>query len=400
MESHRRGELTEAVVVAELIRRGIPVLRPFGDNERYDVVAETPEGSLLKLQVKTGRLLNGTVTFEGISMHTNSQGNVYKPYDGDVDYFLVYSHDIERLYLVPEEEVGSSMALRVDPPKRTDPKINPAADYEFDRNWPLVNEDTVRKPEFEGTGGWSTSYTNRGPIQAFEAMGVPVYRYTGSDSTFIAEIDDRSLLRIETRRLYEDNGRLRVNPTESKTDSKNGTTHYALYTPARDETYLMDAAEFDPSLSLRTDDPDQVQHNTRWAEDYRLESVWPPDGAPTVAPKSAVGAAVEQFEALGVPVGFVRDDTVPYDLLVEAEEGFTRIAVAPVWPSRGCLRLKPDSCENIDAFVIYYREKDACYIVDAAEFDRSISLRIDEPAKADPTINWAAEYELENRWPV
>jgi hypothetical protein len=54
MESHRKGELTETVVIADLIQRGIPVSRPFGDNERYDAIAESPSGRLYRLQIKTG----------------------------------------------------------------------------------------------------------------------------------------------------------------------------------------------------------------------------------------------------------------------------------------------------------------------------------------------------------
>ena len=152
MESHRKGELTEAVVVAELKRRKIPVSRPSGDNERYDLIAETPDGVLLKLQVKTGRLKRGTVVFDGVSMHMNSRGNVRKPYDGDVDYFTVYCHELEELYLIPEERVGSSMALRVDPPKRPDPKINPAEAYQFDERWP--REGTDEEPEYQT---WTTA---------------------------------------------------------------------------------------------------------------------------------------------------------------------------------------------------------------------------------------------------
>lgn len=67
MDAHRKGELTEAAVLAELKRHGIPVLTPFGDNQRYDMVVETPAGELLTLQIKTGRLSNGIITF-----HTKS----------------------------------------------------------------------------------------------------------------------------------------------------------------------------------------------------------------------------------------------------------------------------------------------------------------------------------------
>jgi hypothetical protein len=136
LESHEKGDATEAAVVAELKRRAIPVARPFGDNQRYDAVAETSGGDLLKIQIKTGWLADGKVHFHGKSQHTNSTGNVYERYDGDVDYFVVYSDDLDELYLIDESEFETKMALRVDPPKQSDSSINWAEDYRFDANWP------------------------------------------------------------------------------------------------------------------------------------------------------------------------------------------------------------------------------------------------------------------------
>lgn len=136
MESHRKGELTEAIVVAELKRRHVPVSLPFGDNERYDAVIETPQGDLLKVQIKTGRLTEGKIEFHGKSQHTNSTGNVYKRYDGDVDYFIVYCDEIDSMYLIQESSFEESISLRIEEPKQVHKTINWAKDYEFDANWP------------------------------------------------------------------------------------------------------------------------------------------------------------------------------------------------------------------------------------------------------------------------
>lgn len=399
MESHRKGELTEAVVLAELARKEIPVSRPFGDNERYDVVVETPRGKLLKLQIKTGRLTDGTVVFKGFSMHTNSRGNVRKPYDGDVDYFAVYCHELEELYLVPEERVGSSMTLRVDPPKRPDPKINPAEAYQFDQRWPPDESDEY--PEYET---WTTSKDRSVTrvVEALEAMGVTAYRKAHGTSVcdIVAEATTGPV-HLTVRTVTEADGRLQTSRGGDENDRRDADTdHYALYCPSREQTYLVATDEFGATLSLRTDDPEQVQHDTRWAEDYRLEAVWPPDGLPNVSPKSAVGAVSDEFERLGVQVGVVHDESVPYDLLAAAGGEFRRVAVVPAWRSRGCLRLKPDRRENVDAYVLYHRGSDTCYVVNADRFDRSISLRVEPAAKPDPRINEADAFELERNWPV
>lgn len=137
METHRKGDLTEAIVIAELTKRHVPVSIPFGDNERYDIVVETPTGELLRTQVKTGWFSDGTIRVKGHSQHTNSTGNTYKLYDSaDVDYFLAYCYELETMYWIREDGFGSSIHLRVEEPKQLKPNINWAEDYEFDANWP------------------------------------------------------------------------------------------------------------------------------------------------------------------------------------------------------------------------------------------------------------------------
>lgn len=131
METHRKGDLTETIVVTELKRRQIPVSRPIGDNERYDLVAESGR-DLHRLQVKTSWVTEGTIRFHGKSQHTNAQGNVYEIYDGDVDYFVVYVDELETIYLIPESTFETDMRLRVEEPDQRDRTINWAENYEFE----------------------------------------------------------------------------------------------------------------------------------------------------------------------------------------------------------------------------------------------------------------------------
>lgn len=124
VDSHRRGDLTELLVAAELKKRGIAVSEPIGNNERYDLVLEQPSGALLRAQVKTGRLKDGTIRFKGVSQHTNSAGHVYKPYGNDIDCFLVYCYDTDQTFLLNSNEVGTKMYLRVEEPKKRTSQVN------------------------------------------------------------------------------------------------------------------------------------------------------------------------------------------------------------------------------------------------------------------------------------
>ena len=52
MNSKSKGQLSEARALYEFQKYNIPVCVPWGDNERYDLIAEF-NGKLNKIQVKT-----------------------------------------------------------------------------------------------------------------------------------------------------------------------------------------------------------------------------------------------------------------------------------------------------------------------------------------------------------
>jgi hypothetical protein len=136
LEPHRKGDATEAAVIAELKRRDLSVSIPFGDNERYDVALESISGDFHRCQIKTGNQKNGCVKFWGRSTHTNSTGQVFKHYDDNIDYFLVYSWEYEELFMIPVDAVGDGMQVRVEKAEKEVPHTNPAEQYQFDNRWP------------------------------------------------------------------------------------------------------------------------------------------------------------------------------------------------------------------------------------------------------------------------
>lgn len=103
------GERVEAIVLAELVKRGVAVSLPFGNNQRYDLVVDDGAG-LKKAQVKSGRLTNGAVKFNVCS--ANGFSGKSRPYAGEVDLFLVYCEDTPKVYNVPAHTVGSKTCSR------------------------------------------------------------------------------------------------------------------------------------------------------------------------------------------------------------------------------------------------------------------------------------------------
>jgi hypothetical protein len=126
------GQRTEAIVLAELVKRGHKVLVPFGTNHRYDFVLDTADG-FLRVQCKTGRLYHGVIRFNTVSIRSNTKQTFRRPYRGDADVFLIYCPETDRVYAVDVEEAASGKgALRVAPTANSQAKgVRWAAEYEL-----------------------------------------------------------------------------------------------------------------------------------------------------------------------------------------------------------------------------------------------------------------------------
>jgi PD-(D/E)XK endonuclease len=126
------GQRTEAIVLAELVKRGHRVLIPFGTNHRYDFVLDMGD-QFLRVQCKTGRLRSGRIIFKTESVRSNTRVSLRRSYHGEADLFLIYCPQTDRVYALPVEEANlSEGSLRVDPTENCQSKgIRWAADYEL-----------------------------------------------------------------------------------------------------------------------------------------------------------------------------------------------------------------------------------------------------------------------------
>jgi len=129
MNTKEVGEKSEGVILGTLLKAGKVMLQPFGDNQRYDLVMDD-DGEFKRIQCKTGRLRNGAVQFDPCSVDYRTRKR--KGYRGQVELFGVYCPDLDKVYLVPVEDVAIRVAaLRITPPKNGQKKgIRLAADYE------------------------------------------------------------------------------------------------------------------------------------------------------------------------------------------------------------------------------------------------------------------------------
>lgn len=130
------GEFTQAIVIAALLKRGVPVSVPYGDNQRYDLIIEV-NSKLLKVQVKTARLIKdgAAVAFAVCSSHHHTKQGGSFDYHGDVDCFISYCSALHKVYLVPITEVGvKACSLRLIPSKNGQSSgIRLASDYHLSK---------------------------------------------------------------------------------------------------------------------------------------------------------------------------------------------------------------------------------------------------------------------------
>lgn len=113
-----------------LIAAGCVVSFPIGDGARYDIVAEIPGKGFWRVQVKTGRIKSGAVTFPGYSV--GYRDNLSLTYEDDVDMFAVACPENHKVYLIPIAEVRPARShLRLDATlNRQTRRIRWAVEYE------------------------------------------------------------------------------------------------------------------------------------------------------------------------------------------------------------------------------------------------------------------------------
>jgi PD-(D/E)XK endonuclease len=130
------GDRSTLAIIFALHTQGYTVLLPFGENSRYDLVIDN--GSLRRVQCKTGRFRNGCVMFRTSSTYAHHPNPKIRSrtYAGEIDEFAVYCPELGSIYLIPIEDVDTAhhATLRVEPSRNGQHKrVRFAAMYEIGR---------------------------------------------------------------------------------------------------------------------------------------------------------------------------------------------------------------------------------------------------------------------------
>ena len=136
-ENKIKGNIGEAAILFEFVKRQIPVSIPYGDNERYDLIAEF-NGKLNKIQVKycSQETNNDGVICPCASSynHTSTRTGWESYTEDEIDYFCFWIASDNLALIVPISEIGDQKSITF---KRTPSKNGQATrlmqNYTFDK---------------------------------------------------------------------------------------------------------------------------------------------------------------------------------------------------------------------------------------------------------------------------
>ena len=129
------GDISEAAIITRLLQLGYVVLTPYGGNQRYDLVIEDTDGQFWRIQCKSARTNEGGTVLSFNTSISNVTGQNRQPrnYRGQCDYFAAYCEELNKVYLIPVDEVGTTKVnLRLVPAKNNQEMyVRWAKDYEI-----------------------------------------------------------------------------------------------------------------------------------------------------------------------------------------------------------------------------------------------------------------------------
>ena len=138
MNSKTKGQISEARALYEFQKHGIPVCIPWGDNERYDLIAEF-DGKFNRIQVKTcNEEENGAIICYARSSTNHTTNRNLTTYENEVDYFVFANQTRDWVALVPIEEIGKNktIRLRIVPPANGQTKgVRYFSDFSFEKKF-------------------------------------------------------------------------------------------------------------------------------------------------------------------------------------------------------------------------------------------------------------------------
>jgi len=120
MHKKQRGYIAELAVAKYLTEFGFSVLLPYGENQRYDLVAEQ-SGRFWRIQVKYSTPKDGALR---VNCASSNNWSVKKYTADEIDLMAVYDAFTGEIYFLETTDLkNSNLKLRVAPTKNNQEKF-------------------------------------------------------------------------------------------------------------------------------------------------------------------------------------------------------------------------------------------------------------------------------------
>ncbi len=127
MHTKLKGDIGELITAQELLKRGWHIAFPYGENHKYDLIAEK-EGVMRRIQVKSVMPKNGVLHINCRSSNNWSAVSYSKK---DFEVLAAVDLKASKVYFIPSEKMCKNLInLRLESTKNSQKKgINLAEDF-------------------------------------------------------------------------------------------------------------------------------------------------------------------------------------------------------------------------------------------------------------------------------
>lgn len=128
-ETKEKGDIGEAMVMADVLRRGYKVAIPVGEDWRYDLIV-LRNGKLERVQCKYTK---SDLRIVSVKCRSTNNWSTHKYTSEDLDWIATYDDTTKRVYYIPSSMLSSGRSeikLRLSPPRNKQQRgINLATDF-------------------------------------------------------------------------------------------------------------------------------------------------------------------------------------------------------------------------------------------------------------------------------
>lgn len=116
-----KGELGEALIMADILRRGYRVALPVGEDWSYDIIVLKDE-RFERVQCKYTESKNGVIS---VKCRSCNNWSIKKYSSKEIDWIACYDHTSDKCYYIPSVMLGdgrTEIKLRLSPTKNNQQK--------------------------------------------------------------------------------------------------------------------------------------------------------------------------------------------------------------------------------------------------------------------------------------